>query len=162
MAIPASDMMLELIPSRYIGMNDKSTATGMVTIGMMADGMCQRKIRITRLTMIISTISSCFSVSIEALDQLGTVIGRDDLDALRQRRLQLLQLLFDPLDDLVGILAVAHDDDAADGVALPIQIRNAAADLRAPSQPGPRRATAPECPLSVFRTTCSRSPSDFT
>ncbi len=34
----------------------------MVKIGTSADGMCQRKSRITSATMIISTVSSCLSV----------------------------------------------------------------------------------------------------
>ena len=38
---------------------------GMVKIGIKALGMCQRKIRITRLTIPISSNSVCFSVSIE-------------------------------------------------------------------------------------------------
>ncbi len=48
-----------------MGMNEISTAMGMVTMGMMALGMCHRKIRITRLTMTISSTSVCFSVSME-------------------------------------------------------------------------------------------------
>ena len=36
---------------------------GMVRMGTTADGMCQRKIRMTSETMIISMVSSCFSVS---------------------------------------------------------------------------------------------------
>ena len=43
------------------------TAIGMVKIGMMALGMCQRKIRMTRLTMISSSASVCLSVSMERL-----------------------------------------------------------------------------------------------
>jgi len=46
---------VNLIP--YISMNDKSTAMGIVTIGIIAEGKCHRKISITRLTIIISSIS---------------------------------------------------------------------------------------------------------
>ena len=60
--MPASDMMLTVTPKRYIGMNARSTDTGMVTMGTIADGMCQRKIRMTSETMIISMRSSCRSV----------------------------------------------------------------------------------------------------
>ncbi len=56
--------MFEEIPSHHIGMKASSTETGIVTIGTMAEGMCQRNSRITRLTMAISSTSSCFSVSI--------------------------------------------------------------------------------------------------
>ena len=45
--MPASDMMLEVIPIQHMGMKARSTATGMVTMGTIADGMCQRKSRIT-------------------------------------------------------------------------------------------------------------------
>ena len=44
-------------------MKARSTEIGMVTIGTMAEGMCQRKRRMTRQTMIISASSSCLSVS---------------------------------------------------------------------------------------------------
>ena len=58
--MPASDMMLDEMPIQAIGMNASSTATGMVTIGTIADGMCQRKTRMTRLTITISSSRSCF------------------------------------------------------------------------------------------------------
>ena len=48
MAIPASDMMLALRPMRYMGMKASATDTGMVTMGTIAEGMCQRKTRMTR------------------------------------------------------------------------------------------------------------------
>src|SRR4051794_2505402 len=38
MAMPASDMMFALIPIACMGRNASSTETGMVTIGMTADG----------------------------------------------------------------------------------------------------------------------------
>ena len=53
--MPPSDMMFELIPIARIGMNEISTATGIVTIGMMALGTCHRKIRITSATTISSS-----------------------------------------------------------------------------------------------------------
>src|SRR5215831_1648128 len=89
-AIPARDMMLELMPIQYIGMKARSTETGIVTIGMMAEGMCQRKSRMTKLTMIISTISSCLSVSMDRSINLewsyvvtiSTFEGNDDFRSL--------------------------------------------------------------------------------
>ena len=45
MAIPASDMMFDEMPISRIGMNASSTETGIVMMGTMADGMCQRKSR---------------------------------------------------------------------------------------------------------------------
>ena len=55
------------MPMKYIGMNARATETGMVRIGTMADGTCQRKNRMTSETMIISTSSSCLSVSMARL-----------------------------------------------------------------------------------------------
>src|ERR1017187_64960 len=63
MAMPARLVMLEVIPMKYIGMNASATEIGTVMIGTMADGMCQRKNRITKLTMIISMIRSSFKLS---------------------------------------------------------------------------------------------------
>ena len=56
--------MLTVIPARYIGMNASRTETGIVRIGTIADGTCQRKSRITSETMIISILSSCVRVPI--------------------------------------------------------------------------------------------------
>jgi len=56
MAMPASDMMLEVTPMAHMGINARSTDTGIETIGMMAGGMCKRKIRMTTLTTRIGTI----------------------------------------------------------------------------------------------------------
>ena len=64
------------------------------------------------------------------LDQRRAVVGGDDLDALGQRRLDLFQLLLDPLDDVQGVLAGPHDDDAAHRVAFAVEVGDAAADFR--------------------------------
>src|ERR1043166_3531270 len=64
-AMPASDMMFEVTPMKYMGMKHSTTEIGIVMIGTMADGMCQRKKRITTLTMSISMISSCFRLSMD-------------------------------------------------------------------------------------------------
>ncbi len=54
---------------------------------------------------------------------------RDDLDALRERGLQLLEPVLHAGDDVQRVLAVSHDDDPAHGVAEAVEIRDAAADL---------------------------------
>ena len=43
MAMPPSDMMFDVMPISCNGMNAISTAIGIVTIGMIALGTCQRK-----------------------------------------------------------------------------------------------------------------------
>ena len=65
------------------------------------------------------------------VDQTGAVVSRHDLDAGRQRRCDLAQLLLDAVDDVQRIHALAHDDDAADGFAFAIPFRNPFADIRA-------------------------------
>ena len=62
MAIPASDIRFAPIPIAYMGMKASATDTGMVTMGTIAEGMCQRKIRITIDTITISSISLDFTV----------------------------------------------------------------------------------------------------
>src|SRR5262249_41298897 len=62
---------------------------------------------------------------------VGDDLSRDDFHSLGKRRLQLVELFFYELDDIEGILAGAHDDDAADGVSLTVQIGNAAANVGA-------------------------------
>ena len=66
-----------------------------------------------------------------ALDQLRAVVGRDDAHALGQRRLDLPEPLAHALDHGARVLAVAHDHDAAHGVAAAVEIGDAAADLGA-------------------------------
>jgi hypothetical protein len=61
--MPARDMMLEEMPIHIMGTKARSTATGMVTMGTMAEGMCQRKTRITRLTITTSWTSFSFRLS---------------------------------------------------------------------------------------------------
>ena len=62
MAMPASDIRLAPMPMAYMGMKASATETGMVTMGTMADGTCQRKIRITIDTITISSTSFDFTV----------------------------------------------------------------------------------------------------
>ena len=69
--MPARLMRFALRPMACMGMKARATLTGMVTMGTMAEGMCQRKTRITRETMSISstsfqdTVLMAFSMSSE-------------------------------------------------------------------------------------------------
>ena len=65
------------------------------------------------------------------VDEVGAVVGRNELDPFRQRRLQFLHLRLDPVDDVERVLAVAHHDDAAHVVAQPVEVGDAAPDLGA-------------------------------
>ena len=51
-------------------------------------------------------------------DEIGTVVGADDLYAGRERRLDLFDFLLDAIDQIESVFAVAHDHDAADHFAL--------------------------------------------
>ena len=65
MAIPPSDMMFEVSPIAFMGMKAMTIAMGIVKTGMMALGMCQRKIRMISETIVISSISVPFRFSME-------------------------------------------------------------------------------------------------
>ncbi len=62
-----------------------------------------------------------------AVNQCGAVIDDGGFHVRRQRLHRLGQLLFHVQDDLARIRAVTHDDDAADGFAVAVQIGDAAA-----------------------------------
>ncbi|MNX81615.1 hypothetical protein D3C86_1133070 [compost metagenome] len=66
-----------------------------------------------------------------ALDEVRAVIGRMDAHARGQALLQLDQLRLDPVDDRLGVLAVAHHDDAADDLALAVLVEDPAPRLGA-------------------------------
>ena len=122
MAIPPRDMMLAVIPMSRKGMKEMRMATGMVISGMRALGMCQRKSRITRATVTSTSMSVDSQVVDGPQDQVGAVIDGDDLHAGRQPGLDLLDLGLDPLDDVQGVLPVAHDDDPGDHLPLAVQV----------------------------------------
>src|SRR3990172_8674935 len=65
MAMPPSDIILAVSFIQYMGRKEMIITIGIVIIGIMALGMCQSKMRITRLTIAISSMSVPFSVSIE-------------------------------------------------------------------------------------------------
>ena len=60
--MPASDMRFALSPIACSGMKASATLTGMVTMGTIAEGKCQRKSRMTIETMTISSISLSLTV----------------------------------------------------------------------------------------------------
>ncbi len=66
-----------------------------------------------------------------AINQRRAVVGDGHFHVRRQRFHRLVEPLFHVLDDLGGIRAVAHDHDAADGLAFAVQIGDAAAHVGA-------------------------------
>ena len=70
------------------------------------------------------------------VDQPRAVVERHDPHALGQARLQLVDLLLDPLGDLQRVLAVPHHHHAADRLVA-VLFQHAAAELRAEARPWP-------------------------
>ena len=66
-----------------------------------------------------------------ALDQLAAIVSRHDAHTGRQRRFDLLDFLFDTIDDVERVLAVTHHDDPANGLAFAVQFRDPAPDIAA-------------------------------
>ena len=129
--MPASDMRLAFSPIRYMGMKASATLAGMVTMGIVADGMCQRKSRMMSETMMISSMSLLVDRVDGAVDELGAIVGRDHLTPSGSEGLSSSSLALTRLDDVERVLALAHDHDAADHVALAVVVGDAAAHLRA-------------------------------
>ena len=65
MTIPPRDMMLAVTPMSRKGMKERRMATGMVMMGMMALGMCQRNNRITRETVTSTSTRVPFMLSMD-------------------------------------------------------------------------------------------------
>ena len=78
-----------------------------------------------------SSSSLCARFSHRALDQLGAVVDRHDLDAARQPGAQRRQLGLDRGDRVERVLARTHHDDAAGGFAFAVELADAAAHVRA-------------------------------
>src|SRR5207244_7312320 len=66
-----------------------------------------------------------------ALDQIAPVVSRHNSHAFGQRRFDLLDFLFDTVDDIERVLAVTHDHDATDSFAASVQFSDAAPDIPA-------------------------------
>src|SRR5207245_1883713 len=66
-----------------------------------------------------------------AIDQAGAIVDNRVFDITGQAEHRLIELPFDIEDNLAGVCAVANDDDAADRLAIPIQLGDASAHIRA-------------------------------
>ena len=125
-AMPPRLMMLEPSPSSFMAPNAISTPTGSIRIATSALRTCSRKTMQTSATMMLSSNSVCFSVSIARVDQVGAVVDRHDLDRLRQAAGDLGEALLDVVDDVERIRAEALQHDAARDLALAVQLGDAA------------------------------------
>ena len=124
MARPASDMMLESTPARYMRMKQIATLSGNVTSTEIVLRRCSRKMTMTRLPR-MRFFEERFLERVDGLvDDVGAVVERHDVDLrdaavgerlLRQAGFELLDLLLHPLDDVQRVFAVAHQHHAAHG-----------------------------------------------
>src|SRR6266536_2098160 len=65
------------------------------------------------------------------VDQPGAIVGANNFDTWRQRAFDLLNLLLDPVDHVQGIHAIAHNYDAAHGLAFALPLGHTLADVGA-------------------------------
>ncbi len=72
-------------------------------------------------------------VALESFDgrvnQSGAVVAGNDFDTWRQRCFCLCQFFLHAIDDIQGVHAVAHDDDARDGFSLALPLRHAFSNI---------------------------------
>ena len=61
------------------------------------------------------------------LDEIAAVVGRLDRHAGRKPRGKLCKLRLDPLDHLLSVLAIPHDDDPAGDLSLAVDVEEPAA-----------------------------------
>ncbi len=65
------------------------------------------------------------------LNQSGAVVASYDFNPWRQRSFNLGQLFLDSVDDVESIQPVAHNDNAAHGLAFSLPFRHTVTDVRA-------------------------------
>jgi hypothetical protein len=88
-----------------------------------------------RMTRRISSVRASFRVVDGAPDQVAAVVEGHQADARGQAGRQGGDPGLDVLDDLVGVLAVAHDDDAADDLPA-VDVEGPAAEVAADAHGG--------------------------
>ena len=93
-AMPPSDMMLEVTPLSFMGIKETITAVGIVRIGIKALGRCQRNNRMMALTISSSSSSVSFNVSMERRisserSYVGTILTPFGSDASTSRSFAL-------------------------------------------------------------------------
>ena len=117
MAIPPSDITLNESPIRWNGTATASTVSGMVRMGIAALGGCHEEQQDHHHHGEDDLDQRRTQVVDDPVDQLGAVVDRDHAHPGRQSRRDLLQLALDAIDDVHHVRALAHDDDAGDGLA---------------------------------------------
>ena len=82
MAMPPRLMMLELMPSKCIGINASATAIGSTIIGTSELPKCSKKMMMTSATTMPSSIRAVFERMNRAVDQIAAVIDGLKLNPL--------------------------------------------------------------------------------
>ncbi len=118
-------MRLAVIPIIRNGMKAISTAMGMVMAGIIALGGCHRKMNTIMHHGEDHLDERGLQVADGPVDQVGAVIDRHDLHAVRQARLDFPNPGLDPVNHLQGVLTMTHDDDAGDDFAGAVQVGHA-------------------------------------
>src|ERR1700722_1927157 len=71
-----------------------------------------------------------------SLNDPATIVSRNDLDPIGQRRLKFLQLSLHARNDVQGVFAVPHDDDSAHHFPFAVEFRDASTKVSAEVHPG--------------------------
>ena len=146
-------MMFAVMPSIRNGMKETSTATGMVMTRDEGARHVPQEEQDDEDDGQDDLDERLRDVVDGAADELGAVVDRDDRDAGRQAGLDLLDPLLDAVDDVEGVLALAHDDDAGDHLAGAVEIGDAAPQVRPQHVTWPMSRMRIGVPLSLAETT---------
>ncbi len=101
----------------------------MVTMGMVALGTCHRKSRMTKQSVRMTSRIVRREVVHRPVDEIRAVVADDDLHTLGQPGADLVELLLHSLDDLEGVLLVAHDRRCQRPPRRTVELGDAAPDV---------------------------------
>ena len=127
MAMPPSDMMFELMPWPNMTRNEISTAIGQDDDGHQGAAQVHEEGEAHQRDDEAFLEQLFFERLDGAIDQRAAVVGDGVLSRPAAAPfIACVELLLHVENDLAGVGAVAHHDDAADGFALAVQLGDAA------------------------------------
>jgi hypothetical protein len=159
-AMPPRDMMLAVRPWADIGMNERTTAIGRVRMGTERAPEMEEEEDDHQAHDHHLLDQRALERADGPMDQLGSVVGRHEVDARWEGTPDLFQPFLHAVDHVERVLLLPHDHDPADDLALSVQLGDAAARLRSEVDLtellyGDRHAS-----LATFTTIARRSSSD--